>query len=132
MGKAAARVGDKVMQDVAAHCHNPAHPHGPVVGPESHPAKPLAIVPPGSANVKFDNKSAARQIVDQSKPCKLPGCIPGGPGIIAKASKTVLINKFFGAAREGDMTAHFSCIAPVPSPKGKIVPPCSNTVKIGD
>ena len=36
-----------------------------------------------------------------------------------------------GAARMGDPTAHPTCIAPIPSPKGEIQPPCAMTVKIG-
>ena len=36
------------------------------------------------------------------------------------------------AARMGDMTNHAACIAPIPSPTGKIIPPCCTTGLIGD
>jgi len=29
------------------------------------------------------------------------------------------------------MTAHSACVAPIPSPTGKILPPCCPTVMIG-
>lgn len=127
-GKAAARVGDKMKQD-APHCHAPIHPAAPVPTPVAHPALPLDILPPCSTNVKIDKKGAARQ-TDKSKPCMLASCVPGGPGMISMGSATVKIN-MLAAARAGDMTSHVSCVAPIPSPVGKILPPCSNTVKIG-
>jgi len=131
-GKPAARAGDKIKQD-APHCHAPIHPPAPTPTPAPHPALPLDIIPPCSPNVKIDKKAAARQS-DMSKPCMLPTCVPGGPGMISKASMTVKIN-MLGAAREGDLTAHTSCVlvppAGAPSPTGKIVLPCSSTVKIG-
>lgn len=127
-GQPAARVGDKMKQD-APHCHAPIHPAAPVPTPAPHPALPLDIMPPCSVNVKIDGKGAARQ-TDLSKPCMLPPCVPAGPGMISKASMTVKINKL-GAARKGDLTSHASCAAPIPSPVGKIMPPCSTTTKIG-
>jgi len=128
-GKAAARVGDKMKQD-APHCHAPIHPAAPTPTPAAHPALPLDIMPPGSTNVKVDKKAAARQ-TDKSKPCMLASCVPAGPGMIAKASMTVKIN-MLGAAREGDLSAHPACVAPIPSPTGKILAFCSQTVKMGD
>jgi uncharacterized Zn-binding protein involved in type VI secretion len=50
--------------------------------------------------------------------------------MIAKGSMTVKIN-VLGAARADDMTSHVSCVAPIPSPTGKIMGPCSTNVKIG-
>lgn len=127
-GKKAARVGDKIKQ-TAPHCHAPIHPAAPTPTPVAHPALPLDILPPGSTNVKMDRKAAAR-MTDKSKPCMLPSCTPAGPGMIAKGSTSVNIN-MLGAARAGDMTAHTSCVAPIPSPTGKIMPMCSDTVKVG-
>lgn len=79
--------------------------------------------------MKIGNKPAARA-TDMTKPCMLPGCVPGGPGMIAKGSATVKINNL-DAARIGDMTSHTACVAPVPSPTGKILPPGCPTVIIG-
>ena len=124
----AARQGDYVKQD-APHCHAPIHPAAPVPTPVPHPALPLPILPPCSTNVKINNKAAARQ-TDKSKPCMLPSCVPAGPGIIVKASMTVKIN-MLGAVRAGDMTSHPACVAPIPSPVGKVMSPCSADVKIG-
>lgn len=124
----AARQGDMMKQD-APHCHAPIHPAAPVPTPVPHPALPLTIIPPCSTNVKVNSKGAARQ-TDKSKPCMLPSCVPAGPGMIAKASMTVKIN-MLGAAREGDMTSHVACVAPIPSPVGKVIAPCSTNVKIG-
>jgi hypothetical protein len=50
--------------------------------------------------------------------------------MVAKGSATVTIAKL-PAARANDMTAHLTCVAPIPSPVGKIMPPCCTTVNIG-
>ncbi|MDX1948686.1 MAG: PAAR domain-containing protein [Pirellulaceae bacterium] len=120
---AAARVGDMIKQD-APHCHAPIHP----LVPSAHPAIPLQIIK-GAGNVLIGGKPAAR-VGDLSKPCMLPPCVPGGPGIIAKGSGTVLIAKQ-PAARANDLTAHAACVAPIPSPVGKVLPPCCTSVMIG-
>ena len=121
----AACVGDQVLQE-GPHCHGPHPPSG---NPIPHPPLPLAIMPPGSPTVKIGGKPAARS-TDQTKICTLPGCVPGGPGMIAKGSSTVKINNL-DAARIGDMTSHTACTAPVPAPTGKILPPGCPTVIIG-
>jgi uncharacterized Zn-binding protein involved in type VI secretion len=128
MGQPAARVGDNVLQE-APHCHANIHPAALVPTPAPHPALPLAIIPPGGTTVTIGGKPAAR-VGDQTKPCTLPGCVPGGPGIIGKGSATVTICGQ-PAARVGDMTEHASCVAPIPSPTGTIVPPGCPTVRIG-
>ena len=127
MGKPAARMGDQMLQ-TAPHCHAPIHPPAPVPTPVPHPGVPLAIVK-GAPNVLIGKMMAAR-MTDTSAPCLLPGCVPGGPGMIALGSTTVLIGKL-PAARVGDMTIHSSCVAPIPSPTGKILPPGCPTVFIG-
>jgi uncharacterized Zn-binding protein involved in type VI secretion len=123
----AARMGDQILQD-APHCHAPIHPAAPVPTPTPHPAMPLAIIK-GQPNVLIGNMPAAR-VSDLSQPCLLAGCVPGGPGMIAKGSATVLIGGL-PAARVGDLTAHTACVAPIPSPVGKILPPGCPTVIIG-
>ena len=128
MGKAAARIGDKVLQD-APHCHAPIHPPAPTPTPLAHPAMPLPIVK-GQPNVLIGGMPAAR-VVDTTVPCLLAGCVPAGPGMIAMGSRSVIIGGL-PAARVGDMTIHASCVAPIPSPKGKIIPPGCPTVLIGD
>ena len=125
---AAARVGDMMKQD-SPHCHAPIHPPAPVPAPVPHPGLPLAIIPPGCATVLIANMPAARA-TDMSAPCMLPGCVPGGPGMISKGSATVMIGNM-PAARANDLTAHTSCVAPIPGPVGKILPPCCPTVMIG-
>jgi uncharacterized Zn-binding protein involved in type VI secretion len=62
--------------------------------------------------------------------CLIPGCVPGGPGIVTKGSGTVLINSK-PAARVTDITSHAACIGPIPGPTGKIVGPGIPTVLIG-
>ncbi len=128
MTKPAARVGDMMKQD-APHCHAPIHPPAPTPTPVPHPGLPLAIIPPGSVTTKIDMMPAAR-VSDMSGPCTLPSCVPAGPGIISMGSTSVMID-MLPAARSGDPTAHASCVAPIPAPVGKIMPPCSPTVKIG-
>lgn len=123
----AARIGDKVLQD-APHCHAPIHPAALVPTPTPHPAMPLTIVK-GQPNVMIGNMPAAR-LTDMTQPCMLAGCVPGGPGMIAKGSATVLIGNM-PAARVGDLTSHVACVAPIPSPVGKILPPGCPTVMIG-
>src|SRR6267154_3120945 len=81
MGNPAARMGDKVLQD-SPHCHAPIHPAAPVPTPVPHPALPLDIIK-GDPTVMIGNKPAAR-MTDMTAPCSLPGCVPGGPGMIMK------------------------------------------------
>lgn len=128
MGNPAARLTDNVLQD-APHCHAPIHPPAPVPTPSPHPALPLAIMSPGVPTVLIGGNPAA-VVGDQTAPCSLPGCVPNGPGIIAKGSGTVLIGGK-PAARVNDMTSHASCVAPIPSPTGKILPPGCPTVLVG-
>ncbi|OMH33784.1 PAAR domain-containing protein [Motiliproteus sp. MSK22-1] len=123
----AARITDNVLQD-APHCHAPIHPPALVPTPVPHPALPLMIVK-GEPTVVIGGVPAAR-ITDTTLPCILPSCVPAGPGMIAKGSSSVIIGGL-PAARMGDMTAHASCVAPIPSPVGKIIPPCCPTVIIG-
>ena len=127
-GKAAARVGDMAKQ-LNPHCHSPTHPAGPVPTPVPHPGLPLKIMPPGAATVKINKKAAAR-LLDKTDMCKLPSCVPAGPGMIIFGSLTVKISNML-AARAGDPTLHPTCLLPIPAPVGKIQPPCSNNVKIG-
>jgi uncharacterized Zn-binding protein involved in type VI secretion len=67
---------------------------------------------------------------DMTTPCMLPGCVPAGPGVVMIGSPTVLISMKL-AARVGDQTLHSSCVAPIPSPMGQILPPGCPTVIIG-
>jgi uncharacterized Zn-binding protein involved in type VI secretion len=127
MSPPAARVGDMVLQP-APHCHAPMHPPAPVPTPVPHPALPLAILK-GCPTVLIGGQPAAT-VTSETAPCMLPGCVPGGPGMVTLGSMTVLIGGL-PAARMGDMTSHLSCVAPLPSPVGKIMPPCCLTVMIG-
>lgn len=120
----AARIGDLVKQD-APHCHG-AHPPA---GPIPHPTMPLLIVGPGAPTVLIGKKPAA-VVGDQTAPCVLPGCVPGGPGVIAQGSAKVMITKK-PAARVNDPTLHSSCVTPGASPAGKILSPGCATVIIG-
>src|SRR5690554_6046874 len=113
----AARLSDLIKQD-APHCHAPIHPAAPTPATAPHPALPLAIVK-GAPTVLIGGLPAARA-TDMSAPCTLPGCVPGGPGLIAKGSSTVFIGGL-PAARVNDMTTHPACVAPIPSPVGKIL-----------
>lgn len=124
---AAARLGDKVQQ-IAPHCHAPMHPAAPVPTMVPHAATPLAIMK-GCATVLIGGRAAAR-VTDTTMPCMLSGCVPGGPGMILKGSATVLIGGM-SAARVGDSSLHSSCVAPLPSPSGKVLPPGCATVLIG-
>lgn len=121
---AAARMGDKIKQD-APHCHAPIHPNVP----SAHPPKPLAIVSACAPTVFIDGKQAA-VVGSISEPCILPSCVPNGPGVIAKGSMAVF-HCNLPAARLNDITAHMGCVAPIPSPVGKVISPCSPKVDIG-
>ena len=112
MGQPAARVGDTVLQD-GPHCHANIHPAVLTATPAPHPPMPLPIVK-GSPTVTIGGQPAAR-VGDETDPCDIPACVPGGPGIIAKGSATVSINGQ-PAARVGDTTAHEVCIGPIPGP----------------
>ena len=128
MGQFAARVGDNVLQE-GPHCHAPIHPAALVPTPVPHPPMPLAIIEPGCLTVTIGGQAAAR-VSDQTKPCTLPGCVPGGPGLIAKGSTSVTIGGQ-PAARVGDPTTHAACVGPIPGPSGSIVGPGAATVLIG-
>lgn len=128
MGQPAARVGDEVLQS-APHCHSPMHPAAPTATANPHPPMPLAIMPPGATTVTIGGQPAARA-TDQTKPCTIPVCLPGGPGIIEKGSTTVTIDGL-PAARVGDPTTHAACIGPIPGPSGTITGPGCPTVLIG-
>ncbi len=124
---AAARVGDMALQD-APHCHAPIHPPAPVPTPSAHPALPVTIIT-GAPNVLIGGMPAAR-VTSTTTPCTLPGCVPGGPANVVMGSSKVLIGGM-PAARVNDITAHPSCVAPIPAPVGKILPPGCPTVMIG-
>lgn len=125
---AAARMGDKIKQD-APHCHAPIHPPAPTPTPVAHPPKPLAIISACAPTVYIDNKQAA-VVGSISEPCILPSCVPNGPGVIAKGS-TAVFHCNLPAARLNDITSHVGCVAPIPSPVGKVIAPCSSKVDIG-
>ena len=58
-------------------------------------------------------------------PCIPVTAAPWMPGV-----PQVLIGNM-PAARVNDMTSHVSCVAPIPSPVGKVMPPGCPTVQIG-
>jgi uncharacterized Zn-binding protein involved in type VI secretion len=127
MSKPAARLGDQVLND-APHCHAPIHPAAPVPTPQPHAPVPQNLIT-GEFTVLIANQPAARA-TDTTSPCMPAGCVPGGPAMVAVGSATVLIGNL-PAARAGDMTSHPSCVAPIPGPTGKILPPGCPTVLIG-
>ena len=123
----AARMNDNVIHD-NPHCHAPIHPPAPTPTPMAHPPLPAPILMNCAPTVMINNMQAAT-VTSQSKPCMLPTCVPAGPGIITKGSmKVIICGK--PAARVGDLVTHASCVAPIPSPTGKIMPPGSPTVMI--
>jgi uncharacterized Zn-binding protein involved in type VI secretion len=127
MGQPAARMGDQALQD-GPHCHAPIHPAAPVPTPVPHPPVPVTIV--GCCpTVLIGNQPAAR-MTDQTTPCLTAPCVPAGPAMILMGSPTVLIGSM-PAARMNDPTLHSSCVAPIPMPTGKILPPGCPTVLIG-
>ncbi|HEU0120082.1 MAG TPA: PAAR domain-containing protein [Bryobacteraceae bacterium] len=124
----AARKTDNVLHD-NPHCHAPIHPPAPTPTPLAHPPIPHPIISATVPNVKINFLEAA-VVTSITKVCTLPTCVPNGPGVVAKGSSTVMIN-MLPAARLGDMVAFAGCVAPIPSPTGKIIPPCSPNVIIG-
>lgn len=124
----AARQTDKAIHD-GPHCHAPIHPAAPTPTPVPHPPMPLDIVLNCVTTVLINNLPAA-VVSSQTKPCMLASCVPAGPGMVAKGSTSVMIG-MLPAARVGDMVNFPTCVAPIPSPTGKILPPCSPTVMIG-
>lgn len=124
----AARLFDNVIHD-NPHCHAPIHPPAPVPTPVPHPPIPIPIVLATVPTVLINNLMAA-VVTSQSQPCLMPSCVPGAPGMIAMGSMTVLIGGLM-AGRMGDLVTWPSCVAPIPSPTGKVLPPCSPNVIIG-
>ena len=68
--------------------------------------------------------------IHPAAPVPTPVPHPCLPLTIIKGEATVLIGNM-PAARAGDMTAHTACVAPIPSPTGKVLPPGCPTVLIG-
>lgn len=124
----AAKMNDMAIHD-APHCHAPIHPAAPTPTPLAHPPLPLNIILNTVPTVLIGGQPAA-VVGSQTKPCLLPSCSSAGPGMIAKGSTSVLIGGK-PAARVGDIVSFPSCIAPIPSPTGKILPPGAPTVMIG-
>lgn len=124
----AARKTDNVLHD-SPHCHAPIHPPAPVPTPLAHPPIPHPIILATVPTVKINMLEAA-VVTSVTKICTMPTCVPNGPGIVAKGSSSVMIN-FLPAARLGDMVSWPGCVAPIPSPTGKIIPPCSPNVIVG-
>ncbi len=124
----AARMGDK-MKQLNPHCHAPIHPAAPTPTPSAHPPKPWKIITACAPTVFINSKQGA-VVGSISEPCILPSCIPNGPGVVSKGSSSVFLCNL-PAARKNDMTAHMTCVAPIPAPVGKIIAPCSKDVIIG-
>jgi uncharacterized Zn-binding protein involved in type VI secretion len=124
----AARLSDKAIHS-GPHCHAPIHPPAPVPTAVAHPPMPLAILLNCVPTVLIDSLPAAT-VSSTTAPCMLISCVPAGPGMVAQGSMTVLIGGK-PAARAGDLVAFAACVAPLPAPAGKILPPCSLTVIIG-
>lgn len=125
---AAARIGDMVKQD-NPHCHAPIHPPAPSPTPLAHPPLPLTLMALGAPTVYIDGMQAA-VVGSKTAECMLPSCVPNGPGIIAKGSSSVF-HCGLPAARVNDISSHPGCVAPIPGPTGKVMPPGSTTVTIG-
>ena len=87
------------------------------------------IIPPGAPTVLIGGLPAATA-TSMTEPCMLPGCVPGGPGYGDDGIGNGLDRRFAGGPR-GDQTTHPSCVAPIPSPMGQILPPGCPTVMIG-
>jgi uncharacterized Zn-binding protein involved in type VI secretion len=124
----AARLGDMTLHDLP-HCHAPIHPPAPVPTPMPHPPIPIAIALNCAMTVLIASKPAAT-VGSMTQPCMVPPCVPAGPGMVAMGSTTVLIHGL-PAARVGDLVNWTTCVAPIPSPTGKILPPGAPTVIIG-
>ena len=121
-------MGDNTLHDMP-HCHAPIHPPAPVPTPVPHPPIPFPILVNCAMTVMISNQPAAT-VGSMTGPCTVPPCIPGAPGMVAMGSTTVLIHGL-PAARVGDLVNWPSCVAPIPSPTGKILPPGAPTVIIG-
>lgn len=124
----AGRMTDKVMHD-GPHCHAPIHPPAPVPTPVPHPCMTHKLMVACSPTVMI-NGLAAATVTSITTPCNEVPCVPAGPGMVAMGSFTVIITGF-PSARVNDLVAFTSCVAPIPCPTGKIIPPCSPNVIIG-
>jgi|GEM_PF-389648 len=109
---------DKAKHD-GPHCHAPVHPAAPVPTPVPHPCAEHQFSK-GAATVKTNGKPAVRA-TDMTIPCDAEkgGCPPGGPGVVAKGSVTVMIENM-PAARKGDAVLFAACVGPIPMPKATI------------
>lgn len=124
----AARLGDQTIHQTP-HCHAPIHPPAPTPTPMPHPPIPLPILLNCVTTVMIANQPAA-VVGSQTQPCLLPTCVPGGPGIIGPVGSMKVIIGGRPAARVGDGVLFAACVAPIPSPTGKILPPGAPTVII--
>jgi hypothetical protein len=119
----AARMTDKVLHD-NPHCHT-----GHTPAPIPHPPMPHQLLMNCAPTVMINNLPAAT-LMTMTEICSHIGCVPNGPGVVMKgSSKVIICNQ--PSARMGDLVQHATCVAPIPSPTGKIIPPCSTNVIIG-
>jgi uncharacterized Zn-binding protein involved in type VI secretion len=119
---------DLTMHD-NPHCHAPIHPPAPTPTPVPHPSIPMQIIAAIVPTVIIEKKPAA-VVTSITEPCKMPACVPAGPGVVAMGSTTVFTGGL-PAARLGDLVTYATCVAPIPAPTGKIIGPCAATVIIG-
>jgi uncharacterized Zn-binding protein involved in type VI secretion len=125
----AARMTDKCKHN-NPHCHAPIHPPAPTPTPMPHSCAIGETIVLNCAPTVMINNLPAATMTSQTTPCTEPPCIPAGPGMIMIGSFTVLIANM-PAARKDDMVLYSSCVAPIPSPMGKVDGPCSPDVDIG-
>jgi uncharacterized Zn-binding protein involved in type VI secretion len=111
------------------HCHAPIHPPAPVPTPLPHPPIPFPILEATVPTVMISSLAAA-VVGSMSQPCLMPSCVPGGPGMIAMGSTTVMIGGM-PAGRVGDTVTFAACVGPIPGPTGMVMPPGAPTVIIG-
>ena len=124
MGQPVAVLGDNAMHD-APHCHAPIHPPAPTPTPAPHPPIPLSLIGPGCPTVLAGGKPVL-VLNDQTIPCMVPPCVPGGPGMIVATSTVMAGGK--PVAKLNDVVTFASCVAPIPSPTGKVIGPGCPTV----
>jgi len=125
-------MGDMVKHD-GPHTHSPTHPAAPSPIPcTQHPCTPHKIIK-GAATVMTNSMAQARS-TDMTDPCMdgmtCPIPVPGGPGLITKASLTVLVEGL-PAARKDDIVTFASCILLTGTGMIAKITQGSNDVEIG-
>ena len=112
----AVRIGGNVLKRPCIATRRFTRPLAPT--PVPHPALPLALAVGGAATVLIGGQPAVR-VTDQTVPCSLPSCVPGGPGYHRAGFGHRADRQVAACLRINDLTAHPAWLCRFPCPPAR-------------